>query len=78
VSASGGLYLGCVAARHHTCSNRRTHLRAKLEAAVLETFASNFMEADALEGFIHAVNAEFKRRIKEVTASQDSVCQTAP
>ncbi len=73
VSASGGLYLGCVAARHHTCSNRRTHLRAKLEAAVLETFASNFMQADALEGFIQAVNAEFKRRIKEVTANQDSV-----
>jgi site-specific DNA recombinase len=72
VSASGGRYLGCDTARHHGCSNRRTHLRTKLEAAVLETFASRFMQTDALEGFIQTVTSEFKRLVKELTAGQES------
>jgi site-specific DNA recombinase len=65
---TGKDYLGCRAAGHGSCQNRRTVRRQTLEAHVLDLLNRQLMQPDLVAEFVAAFNEEVKR----VAAEQKS------
>jgi DNA invertase Pin-like site-specific DNA recombinase len=71
---TGKNYLGCQAAKHHACSNRRTVRRFALEAHVMEVVARQLMQHDILAEFAVAFKAE-RERLTQVLKTQGAARQ---
>ena len=66
LSLFGRDYLGCKAAAHGTCRNRRTVRRTVLQARVMDVLSRQLMQPDLLAEFITAFNQEWRRLAGEV------------
>jgi len=65
---TGKDYLGCRAAAHGTCRNKRTVRRVMIEAHVLEVLGRRFMQPDVVAEFIAMFNQECARIAREAHA----------
>ena len=70
--ATGNDYLGCQAAKHRACSNRRTVRRVVLEAHVMEIMHRQLMQPDLLAEFVAAFNEEWHHLAGELKAQATS------
>jgi len=69
---SGKDYLACQAAIQGACRNRRSVRRHRLEARVLAALRRDMMDPEAVEGFIEAFNAEWRRLEREAGSDADA------
>ncbi len=69
---TGKDYLGCRAAAHGTCRNRRTVRRATLETRVLDLLGRQLMQPDLVAEFVAAYNEELLRSTSEHKAQAAS------
>ena len=67
-SVFGQDYLGCNAARHGTCHNRRTIRRPALEARVLDSLGRQLMDPGRVAEFVATFHAEWNRLAAEARA----------
>jgi site-specific DNA recombinase len=69
---TGQDYLGCVAAVHGSCRNRRTIRRGKLQAQVLDMIGNQLMRPALVAQFVAAYNQERLRVADEARATIES------
>ena len=63
---TGRDYLGCQAAKHGACTNRRTCQRTSMEAHVLGLLRRQLMQPDLLGAFLQEFDAEWERLDSEL------------
>ena len=68
LSLFGRDYMGCKAASHGTCRNRRTIRRAVLQDRVMDALRRQLMQPGLVEEFIAAFNHEWRRLAGEAKA----------
>jgi site-specific DNA recombinase len=68
LSLFGRDYMGCKAASHGTCRNRRTIRRVVLQDRVMDALRGQLMQPELVEEFIVAFNQEWRRLAGEVKA----------
>ena len=68
LSLFGRDYLGCKAAAHGTCRNRRTIRRAMLQDRVMDTLGRELMQPGLVAEFVAEFNREWHRLVTEAKA----------
>ena len=71
-TARGKDYLACHNAFQGSCDNRRSLRRGQLEGRVLASLRRDLMAPEAVEGFIEAFNAEWKRLEREANVGTEA------
>jgi site-specific DNA recombinase len=70
--AAGKDYMACHAAIQGACRNRRSIRRYRLEGRVLAALRHDLMHPEAVEAFIEAFNAEWRRLEREASTDADA------